>query len=136
MDGIRDLLAQLAVQPEDSAGDNTADPKRALMAAIAKSALKKGNQMNNPIDSTSQQSSGGGSGGSSGSLSSKDIDAALALLPQMMSLLHQQQQEIRELKTSIDKIEALCLETQNLVVAGHLDSSTAAAEKDNTSACS
>lgn len=133
MDGIRDLLAQLAVQPEDSAGDNTADPKRALMAAIAKSALNKGNQMNNPIDSTSQH---GGGGSSSGSLSSKDIDAALALLPQMMSLLHQQQQEIRELKTSIDKIEALCLETQNLVVAGQLDSSTAAAEKDNTSACS
>ncbi|KAG7673044.1 hypothetical protein Ndes2437B_g01156 [Nannochloris sp. 'desiccata'] len=123
MDGIRDLLAELTVQPTDeAAGTATPDPKRALMAAIAKSAL---NTRRNQIGISS-----GGDGSGNTSLNSnliksnEGVDAALALLPQMFTLLQQQQQEIRELKISFNKIEALCLETQNLITARHAHSST------------
>jgi len=134
MDGIRDLISQLTIEPTDEDGVTaTSDPKRAFMAAIAKSALNTGkNQIEN---SRSGKAIGGGGGGFSSSLHSdvvrnkESADAALALLPQIFTLLQQQQQEIRELKTSFSEIEALCRDTRNLIVT-HYSSS----RKEETSA--
>ena len=119
MDGIRDLLAQLAVQPssEDSESGADIDPKRALMAAIAKSALNTRNQNNN-LNSGRD----GVSGFSGGNINLKNsnsgnVDTALSLLPQLVTLLQQQQQEILQLKNSVADLEALCRETHALVAA-------------------
>jgi cell shape-determining protein MreC len=106
MDGIRDLLAQLAVQP--STNEDAADPKRALMAAIAKSALNiKKESQNNKFNS----------GSSTVLKDAADINSVMALIPQTFTLLQQQQQEIRELKTSIHRIETLCMEIQKMASA-------------------
>jgi hypothetical protein len=121
MDGIRDLLAHLSVEPtDDDPSPATADPKRALMAAISKSALNtESNQIKN---SKGGNWGGGGNNNNFGSdllrNTTEGADAYVSLIPQIFTLLQQQQQEICELKTSFKRIEALCLTTQNLIAAG------------------
>jgi hypothetical protein len=81
------------------------------MAAIAQSALNKNNQ--------GKANNDDGGGGSTGGLilgsnkTSEEVDAALSLIPQIFTLLQQQQNEILALKTSLVNIEALlCRQTQ------------------------
>ena len=108
MDGIRDLLTQLAASEISENGPDAAnsDPKRALMAAIAKSTLKK-----------STRSSGGSGGGGGGlAVSPRSLaDSSSPLLHQLLSTVQQQQREIAELRASVARLELICSETLALV---------------------
>ena len=115
MEGIRDMLQQMAIEsaPSSSSSDlhssgGGADPKRALMAAIANSALKKENKRKEAAlaDVRNEETR-------------NDLNTnTIPVLQQLLTLVQQQHEEIAALRASMQRLEAVCEEVKRAVCGG------------------
>lgn len=103
------MLAQMA--GPSSEGDSSSDPKRALMAAIARSALEKGKSNKGGAGTST---SGGYFPRMNGQGNQQDQNTS-ALLSQVLSIVRQQQEEIAQLRAAVVRLEGVCGETLKLL---------------------
>ena len=116
MEGIRDMLQQMAIESAPSSSSSSdlnssgggADPKRALMAAIANSALKKENKRKEAAlaDVRNEETR-------------NDLNTnTIPVLQQLLTLVQQQHEEIAALRASMQRLEAVCEEVKRAVCGG------------------
>ena len=114
MEGIRDMLQQMAIESAASSSSDLnssgggADPKRALMAAIANSALKKEFKRKEAAlaDVRNEETR-------------NDLNTnTIPVLQQLLTLVQQQHEEIAALRASMQRLEAVCEEVKRAVCGG------------------
>ena len=109
MAGIQEMIAQMAVS--SSSEGTSDDPKRALMGAIARSALMKSKNRSeggnpniltrDPIFNINGQTGQQGSNG--------------MILHQILGIVQRQEEEISQLKAAIQRLEGVCSGTLKLL---------------------